>query len=464
MKILFIYTDINSMNQGARSYSFGISILSAVLKRCGHQTSLYYMYNKYNIKPFLKKVSDFKPDVLALTSDSTQYVYVKRIIERVKDYKIFTVLGGVHASLYPHCLMEIEGLDAVCRGEGEFALLDLVESFKNNKNIFNIKSLNIKESDGTIRENSTRPLISDLDSLPFGDRNIFNYQKVIDSEFGRASFILSRGCPYNCTFCASPAMGKLQEGKFVRFMSVERAIAELEWLKRKYLIKTLMFTDDVFTLDKEYIFKFCERYRDKIAIPYEVNARVECAELGLFKALKESGCFKVHMGIESGDEKFRSEVLNRHMSNEQIVGAFAMAKKAGLLTKSYNMVGFPFETKELHNSTIDLNCRIMPDGNMCTIFQPYPGTKLFEVCQDQKFIDKEVFNKELPSRRDTLLRMPGFPREQIIRCHKRFSFEVYKKYSLRRAFFYRLYYLDCAEFLLRILNPLKGFLRKIAMR
>src|SRR4030042_14947 len=464
MRILFVYTDINTMGFGSRSYHFGIGILSAMLKRHNHQTSLYCMQGSYKIGPLIRKITRFKPDLLAFTSDSTQFIYIKKILKGIKHLKIFSILGGAHVSLRPQCLSETDGLNAICKGEGEYALLELVDALENKKDFHHILSLDFKDDNSSIVKNPTRPFITDLDSLPFSDRDIFDYQKVVDSEFGRASFMLSRGCPYSCTYCASPAMGRLQEGRYVRFMSVERAIAELVYLKEKYRFKSIFFADDTFTISKNYVYEFCEEYKKKIDIPFELNARVESAGFDLFKALREAGCFKVHMGIESGDEKFRKDVLNRKMSNEQIVNAFDCAKKAGLLVKSYNIVGFPFETEQICRATVDLNQRILPDGHVCYIFQPYPGTKLYEVCKKEGFVDKKLFQKEVMSRRDTVLKMPFFTRRQIIKCHRNFSFEVYKKHSLRRAFFYRLYYSRYGELLIRIFSPFKNYLRSFAIR
>ena len=170
------------------------------------------------------------------------------------------------------------------------------------------------------------------------------------------------------------------------------------------------------------------------------------------------------MGIECGDENFRKSVLNRAMSNEQIINAFNLARRAGLLIKSYNIVGFPSETKQIHKATVDLNQKILPDGHVCYIFQPYPGTKLFEICKKNHFIDKKLFEKEIVSRRDTVLNMPDFPRKQIIKCHRNFSFYVYKKFSIRRALFYRLYYSRYGELIIRIFSPFKKLLRNIAMK
>jgi radical SAM superfamily enzyme YgiQ (UPF0313 family) len=182
----------------------------------------------------------------------------------------------------------------------------------------------------------------------------------------------------------------------------------------------------------------------------------------MFKILKDAGCFKIHMGIESGHEEFRRNILNPEMTNEQIIEAFKNAKKAGLLTKSYNIVGFPYETPLIHQATLELNRKIMPDGLVCYIFQPYPGTQLYEICKKENFIDLTSFdNKEAISRRTTLLRMPQFQPKEIINAHRNFSFHVYKNKSLTKALVYRLYYSQYGEFLLKIFGSIKNILKKI---
>lgn len=465
MRILFVYTDINTMGFGGRSYHFGIGILSSILKQKGHQTKLCYVRTKPKIKDIFKEIKSFNPDIIAFTSDTTQIGYVKKILLALAGLKdIFTVLGGCHASLVPESLTQIIGLNAICLGEGEETLTELADSLKNAKRTDNIRGLWLKTKEGKIIKNPMRPFIANLDALPFSDYELFDYQKVIDSDFGRLSFMLSRGCPFNCTFCASPSLGKLQEGNYVRFMSTKRAVAELGYLKSRYSFKTIFFADDIFTVNKDYVSAFCQEYKKRINLPFEANSRVETASEEIFKLLKDSGCFKVHMGVESGDELFRKETLNRKMSNEQIIDAFNCAKSAGLLTKSYNIVGFPQETLKIHQATIELNKRINPDGHVCYIFQPYPGTKLYELCKNNSYIKKDYEKDRVISRRDTILEMPDFPSKEIIRCQRNFSFQIYKSKSLQKAWIYKIYYSRYGEFLLRLFSPIKNFLRDLAFK
>jgi radical SAM superfamily enzyme YgiQ (UPF0313 family) len=184
----------------------------------------------------------------------------------------------------------------------------------------------------------------------------------------------------------------------------------------------------------------------------------------LLSHLKEAGCFKIHMGIEHGNEDFRKKVLNRQMDNSQIIDAFMKVRNSGIACKSYNIVGFPYETKQLHEDTVRLNRSINPDGHVCYIFQPYPGTKLYDICQENNFIDKKRNIFKIFSRRDTILNMPDFSAAAIVRSQRNFSYRVYKNSSLRKALVYKIYYSGYAERLMRLAAPLKNFLRYFAMR
>lgn len=459
MRVLFIYSDVN-VKGGAKSYHFGLGILSAVLKEKGHDTKLYYMFDKFDIAPLIEMIEDFKPSLIAATSDSSQFRYIQKIFKETEPFGIFTVCGGPHVSLNPRSLEETEGLSAICIGEGEGAILELVDSLENGKDLREIRNLCIK-SDGGIIRNPMRQFIQNLDSLPFCDREIFDYQSVIDSDYDRAVFMLSRGCPYRCTYCSNHALRELQQGPYVRFRSVESSIAEIKSVLSRYRVRSIFLADDVFTLNKEFVKKFCERYKKEVGIPFEVTTRVETASEDMFGWLKDAGCTRVAMGIESGNEWLRQNILNRKMTNEQIIKAFRLAKEAGLKTKSYNIVGFPGETEEMFEDTVRLNAEINPDSHVCYIFNPYPGTKLHGYSLEKGyFSDTPV---EFVSRTDTPLNLPTFSRENILKAYRNFSYRVYRKISLKKAIMYKIYYSRFGERLIRFLDPIKKLVRTIAM-
>jgi len=462
MKVLFVYTDID-VKGGARSYHFGLGVLSSVLKRAGHQTDLHYMFDKWDPEGFAAHVERFNPGVLAYTSDSTQVRHVAKLIGQMKGKGIFQIAGGVHASLYPKCLKAIDGLDAICLGEGEEPMLDLVNAMEQGREFRDIPGLWFKNGDGSVKQNPGRCFVQELDSLPFGDRAMFDYQRIVDSDYDRMTIMMSRGCPYKCSYCGAPAMGSLSEGKYVRFRSVENGIAEIRETLDNYRVRSIFFADDVFTIDRKYVSDFCAAYKKKIGIPFEVTTRVESSCYETFKHLKDAGCTRVAMGIESGSEELRRTVLNRKMTNKKIIQAFADARAAGLKTKSYNIVGFPHETPGMHMDTVKLNQLINPDSLVCYIFNPYPGTALFDISIRDGFLDPGFMDDDFVSRTDTPLVMPQFPREEILRAYRNFAFNVYKATSVRKAMLYKVYYSRFGESLIRALDSVKKPIQRLAM-
>ncbi len=460
MKILFVYTDIN-IRGGERSYSLGLGILSALLKQHGHKTDLCHVYETYNPQLLHDKIKSFKPDILAFSSISPQFQFVTGLIKEAKPYKIFTICGGPHATLNPDCLAETDGLDAICRGEGEYAFLELVENISQGKDISQIRNLWVKK-DGKIHKNPCRPFVPDLDSLPFADRELYDYQRIIHSNYDRADFMFSRGCPFNCTYCSNHAIRNLQEGKYVRFRSVDNVIREIKDVTSRYKIRIVFMQDDTFTLDKKWVFEFCERYQNEIGIPFMMHTRPEVVTEEMFTRLKAAGCFRVAMGVESGNPYIRNEVLQRKISDDQLKNAFRIVKEVGLVTKSFNIVGFPGETKKLFRDTINLNSEIMPDLFTLTIFDPYPGTKLYQICREKGYLTDRGQQEGFIPRTDTILDLPDFPRKDILHCYHNFGFNVYRRHSLLKALVFRIYYSSFGEELIRLLSPIKKRIFAIA--
>ncbi|MFC1454165.1 B12-binding domain-containing radical SAM protein [Verrucomicrobiota bacterium] len=465
MKVLFVYPDIN-VRGGAQSFQFGIGILSSMLKTHGHQPRLHYLFDKYDTSALKQTIAEWQPDMIAFSAVSPQYQYARWLFRDLQPFKAFTILGGQHATLAPECLEEIEGLDAVCIGEGEHALLELADSLaarQESKQLdYTIKNIWFKTG-GKIIRNETRPFIENLNSLPFPDRELFDYQKIIDSDFSTALFMFSRGCPYDCTFCSNHALRQKQPGRYVRFRSVESALSEIRQVTSSYRMQTLYFNDDCFTAQKSFLNEFCARYPREFKLPFDINARPETLNNDICRRLKEAGCRRVSIGIENGSERFRRETLGRKQSNEKIVEAFTSCKRAGLKTKSFNIVGFPYETPEIFQETVALNRLIQPDSVIIGVFEPYPGTKLAEVCLKEGFISTEMADACFVGRRDTALNMPQFPRREILQCFRTFACQVYRNNAPFKALFYRAYYSPVGEAIIRFLSPLKTFVRRYVM-
>ncbi|MBW2617696.1 MAG: radical SAM protein [Deltaproteobacteria bacterium] len=198
------------------------------------------------------------------------------------------------------------------------------------------------------------------------------------------NYELSRGCPYNCTYCANGALKKLYKGlgRFCRSKPVEQSISELEHLVDKHGFDFVRFWDEDFTaLRPELLAEYAEQYIARINLPFIIFSRADSVTEEKVRILKEMGCRTFAIGIESGNEHIRRNVLNRQVSNRTIVEKIKMVKEAGIRVSAYNMMGFPQENRARIFDTIELNRAVKPDTSSCSVLEPYRGTPVREMCE-----------------------------------------------------------------------------------
>ncbi len=392
MKVTFVYPDVEPHVIDWTGYFYaGLGSLSAVLKQECHETSLIHITKPVTKPEFIERINKENPDIIGFSSTSHGFKLVRSLASWLVEERVKrpTIYGGIHPTIAPEDSIMVDGIDMICRGEGEGPLVDLCRKIENSEDISDIHNLWIKKN-GNIIENPLRPVAENLDGMPFPDRDIFDYQNLYTERQGVGSFMASRGCPFNCTYCCNHLLREIygRDGKPVRFRSVDNFIAEIKSVVKKYpFIKSLVFEDDVLFLNRRWSAEFAEKYKREIAFPFACHARADATGETLIRLLKEAGCVHIKMGIESGNEDMRLRVLNRPMLNDDIRKTYALCKKAGMITQSYNIVGLPGDTPGTILDTIKLNAVIGVDIMYVTIFQPYHGTKLAELCREQKFID-----------------------------------------------------------------------------
>ena len=380
MKILFILPCVSSKYYEL-DYHHGIAQLSSVLKMAGHATELIIL-STVDSDSIKNKLKDFKPDILAYSFTSDNAELAKQIMQHTKQFGIFTISGGIHTTMEP--LDIISCCDAVCIGEGEDAFRDLAGG-KHIEEISNIWY----QKDGTVFKNKMRPFIEDLDTLPFSDRTVFDYQKSLDQDH-RADFMAGRGCPFHCTYCANDGLRNLAEGRYVRWHSPEYIIEEIKRVISDYTgVESICFQDDTFALKKSWLQEFVSLYKLQIGMPFICNLRIGAVNENIVDLLAKAGCTEVRIGVEQGNEELRRMILRRNMDNREIIKTFEWIKKAGIKVFAYNMVGVPGETKETIEETIRLNQQIEPDKLHVSMFRPYPGTALYDRCIDDSLVTSE---------------------------------------------------------------------------
>jgi len=363
----------------------GIMYLSAQLKKAGHETDLITTAEGY-----IKKIEEWKPEVVAysvITGSQHDYFKINNEIKN-KFQNVLTFMGGPFVTFSPQAI-EQENIDVICVGEGEEAIVDLANKLGQGEAITSIPNLWVKKNE-TIHKNPVRPLINDIDSLEFPDRElVYKYEDQKNNPIKH--FIATRGCPYKCSYCFNHKYHELYHGKgpIVRYRSVDNVIREVKEVIQKYHTKFVYFQDDTIILNKEWVEEFSQKYRSEINLPFHCHIRANLLTEELAKSLKKAGCYSVHVAIEAGDSKLRNELLKRGMSNEEILTACKILNSNKIRFMTQNIIGLPTETLKQAIDTLKINIACKPTYAWVSIFQPYPGTELGNFAKDHDMLEED---------------------------------------------------------------------------
>lgn len=403
MKILFV---------NPQQEMGGIQCLSAFLKRAGHDTALVNDPNLFH-NPWIQypalasffedaefilgQIDAHRPDLVAFSVVTDELQWGLKWARRIKERRnVPVVFGNVHPTFHPKEVLAETCVDFVVRGEGEHTLLELVEALEGKRRFADVLGLGWKEN-GEIRLNGMRPLIEDLDTLPFPDKDLY-YQQMPYLDHGYTT-MSGRGCPYRCTFCDNNTsavlyrkeVGKVQ--KWTRRHSPDYVVREILWAKERYGIKHVRFNDEDFSYDKRWIREFTKLYKEKVRIPYFAWVYPNTIDEEIAQLLAESGCDAVEMGIQSGAEHLRKEILHRHTKDQQIIQAMLALRNAGIRCTVDVIIGLPTETKE----DLDATVRLLAEGRPWHIYafwlRYYPSTEILSIAKERKLLTPEQIRK-----------------------------------------------------------------------
>jgi radical SAM superfamily enzyme YgiQ (UPF0313 family) len=221
-------------------------------------------------------------------------------------------------------------------------------------------------------------------------------------------------------------------GTYARAKSPDVVIKELLYLKKKFRgIKTVLFYDELFILNKQRVKELSKKYREKISLPFECSVRADLCDEETIKSLKEMGCGRVNIAIESGDEELRHKVLNKKITNRQIINAFALCNKHGIQTMSLNMIGLPNETPEQIEKTIRLNQAVRPYSVQVSVFTPFNGTSIYDYCKEQGLLKNNDLTTSYYS--GDYLKNPKLDAKKLDNIRMFFGYNYHKKYNLAKA-------------------------------
>ena len=337
------------------SQPIGLASISAFLKKHGCDVTLFdahaYHWDRRRILQYAKNI---KPDVIGLTVMTYQLPVIISFMQDLKQLlpDVCVVLGGPHtAPEYRSTLESYPEVDIVVSGEGEITTLELILALESDSSLKGIPGLAYRQN-GTVLVNQERDLIKDLDSLPHPDwasLPVSKYWDVFTTKKNYARIMASRGCPYSCIFCGA----HISMGKKIRKRSPEHIIDELTMLYDRYHVREILFNDSTFNIDNDWVAQICEGIlRMGRPLTWRCNVRADRLDKHTLQIMKKSGCVKVIMGIESGDEEILKK-MKKGESLEQIRQAIHILKEVKMPSDHGFILGMPGETEESIKKTID---------------------------------------------------------------------------------------------------------------
>lgn len=439
MKICFINTPYkeevygNVKDVSLLEPPLGICYLAAMLEKEGYDVSLIDAEAERLVtNDLVKKVEVIKPVIICLTCTTPMVASVKKTAEALNiifpESKI--IVGGPHVTAVPEDLLKEKYIDIAVIGEGEHTIVELVKLIEENKSLKNCKGIAFKEN-GKIVKTELRPLIKNVDALPFPARHLLKVEKyrhstIVEHKTKRnyTNIISSRGCPFKCIFCGS----RTTFGGIARFRDPKLVVDEIEECYNKYDVGMFGFSDDTLTLKKEHIMMICnEIIRRKLDIIWFAQARVSTVDKEILELMKRAGCEAIHYGYESGSQEILNNI-KKGITLQQSIDATKITKEVGIKIHGYFMIGNPGETKETIRETIDFAKKLNPDTAQFTIATPFPGTELYEIFLSQDHDFKEF--KDYRWYNDVVFVPKGMTKEQLLKLHK----QAYKEFYMRPTY------------------------------
>lgn len=368
--------------------------------------------NRLEFDEIKTQLRELNPSLVGISAMTTTMPSAMALAQLSKEVlpNAGVIMGGVHPTISPEEVIEDPNVDYVVRGEGEFVLTSLFEQLQNNEPL-NAPGL-VYKKDGKTQFCEGPQLIKNLDEIPAADYDSFpaeeyiRYNQELRSLKG-ISMIVTRGCPYGCTFCAV----EVTMGKRYRLRSPSLTVDEMVHLRERFGIEGIWFKDSIFNLNKRWLYEFCDiLIKRGVNMNWQCNTRVDLIDEEMMKMMKKAGLTQIDVGVESGSEE-TLQTLGKKMLIGKIEKSIAIAKKY-VKVSGFFMVGAPGETMEEIESTFELAKRLKLDKSSWSIFTPLPGTSLYDGLVESGELNGNIDFQELQFT-DTKKSFAKIPADQL---------------------------------------------------
>jgi radical SAM superfamily enzyme YgiQ (UPF0313 family) len=378
MNVFLVYPRLASQLHGLWP-PLGITLLGTVLRDAGHRVTLLDGSFDRDLSRIIGTIVAYPPDVVAVSCSTDLMPAGETVLAAAKRSGCLTIAGGPHPTILPVETVGREAVDFVVIGEGEVTLPELLRALESGSDPAEVPGIGYKR-DGEAVLTPPRPFLTDLDDLPIADRELLDtfprYRK------GMALNVSAiRGCPFSCTFC-QPTLNNLF-GRKIRARSPGNVVQELSQLYNRYGIRDYFFVDDLFTVSRKWL----EEFRDELvaagvagSLRFSINSRVDLIDEEIVRLLTSINTYYLLLGLESGSQKML-DVCGKGTTVEQNRRAVTLARRYGIRTHAYILLGLPGEDRESVRATEDMLAELRPDTVHISIATPFIGTALYEQCR-----------------------------------------------------------------------------------
>jgi radical SAM superfamily enzyme YgiQ (UPF0313 family) len=414
MRVLFL--ELDTENEWAVA-SLGPAFLAAWLRQHGHEVAFVRVPQDQPVVAIADAVRRETPGLIGVSLTTRQWLRARDVLgglRRISDVPV--IVGGLHPTFSPEEVLRHEGIDYLCLGEGEAALLDLVGALESGRSCVDGTIANIWAKGG--RRPALRNPIEPLDALPFMARDL------LDERWGVRHITTQRGCPFPCTFCAARMYDKLYASgdttRYGRRRGQANVLAELAELRSQGPLNYVIFLDDTFTIQHAWVREFCKVYGAEFAVPFSLNARVETVSESMLRELAAAGCKHIIYGVESGSERVRRDIMKRHASNQRFRDVFRWTREAGIMATANYIVGTPGESRAEMAETIALHEELEPVDFGVFVFYPYPGTELYQMCLTNGYLPADYLTRPA-NHRQSILNLPDVTQADIAEVYEQWT-------------------------------------------
>lgn len=373
------------LNLPGKELPLSLLYLAANARRAGHEVAVLDLDFWGGRSPFLENaLQRLRPDLVGVSAYTTNVARAGDIAAMVKQWnpEARTVLGGFHASALPaRTLAEFPDFDFVIAGEGEHTLVELAAALESGDSPAGLPGIALR-SDDEIVQGPPRPLVEDLDALPWPARDLLPLEKYVPDpgsfySLPTTSILYSRGCPLHCTFCSKSVFHDV-----IRYRRPENLIEEMRACMRDYRLSDFRFVDEGPTMRPARMRELCQAILAAgLRITWHTYSRVDTVTRDDLELMRRAGCYHVTYGVESGSAR-TLERIDKRLTLDRAREAIAMTKSLGMECKANFIIGFPWETRDDVTRTLRFAFDISPDLVTINVFKPLPGSRLYDELEE----------------------------------------------------------------------------------